>query len=241
MDIKTDFEDRYLDTGYGKLHYVHHAGSGPLVILIHGLAGSTRTWTRMVEYLSDKLNIYALDLLGHGESDAPDINYSLKMHYDTLKHLVQVENLRDIYIFGHSYGGWIAAYYALHEYVEGIILEDPAGLNELSEDKYIENPDDRKAMVKKALALNPRVNVIRSMLDADNSEAVLTPTKLGDIKCRTLLIWGKQDPMVKVKYSQTFKESIPHSRLVILENDKHTPHYTSPEKIARMLMEFVEK
>ena len=53
------------------------AGRGPLVLLIHGMAGSATTWKQVMPALSERFAVLAPDLLGHGESDKTKGDYSL--------------------------------------------------------------------------------------------------------------------------------------------------------------------
>ncbi|MHB1830359.1 MAG: alpha/beta fold hydrolase [Candidatus Micrarchaeaceae archaeon] len=239
MDIKTDFEDRHFDSKYGKLHYVHHEGSGPAVVFLHGFAGSLKSWTRLMQHLPHDLDVYAVDLLGHGDSDAPDADYSLKMHYETIRGLIEEQGLANPYLFGHSYGGWVAAHYALEEKIGGLILEDSAGLEEFAYERHARDPNYREEMVKKALSINPREDVLKKMMYADNTDVFLTPSALGSIEARTMIIWGGDDSTVDVKYAKVFSKSIIGSRLIVLEGEKHTPHYTNPEAVAKALIDFL--
>ena len=239
MDLDKDFESLYFNSKYGKAHYARHKGSGPTIIFIHGFAGSIKSWTRLMQHLPQEFNIYLIDLLGHGESETPDVDYSLDMHYEVVLGLAESEGLKNYYVFGHSYGGWIAARWAIDETLCGIILEDAAGLKEFAEDRYAENPNFEEEMVQRAVQLNPREMVLRRMLEADNDDAYLTPSNLGRIESRTLIIWGGNDTTVKLEYSRVFNRAIPGSRLVVLESEKHTPHYSNPEAVAELLIDFV--
>ncbi len=240
MNVGHDFENRYFDSAYGKLHYARHIGPGPSVVFLHGFAGSTRSWGRLVEYLPEEFNVYLVDLLGHGESDAPDVDYSLKMHYETVLGLVEHEGLSNHYLFGHSYGGWIAAYYAIEERLAGIVLEDSAGLREFAEARNMENPGYREEMVKRAVQINPHETVLRKMLEADNEGTYLTPSNLGKIDSRALIIWGGNDTTIGLEYSRIFNKSIRGSRMVVLEAERHTPHYSNPQAVAKLLIDFVK-
>jgi pimeloyl-ACP methyl ester carboxylesterase len=240
MDLERDFEYRHFDSKYGKLHYALHRGTGPTIIFLHGFAGSIKSWTRLVRYLPQEFNMYLVDLLGHGESEAPDVDYSLSMHYETVIGLIESENLKKYYVFGHSYGGWIAAHCAMEESLRGIILEDSAGLTEFMEDRRAENPNYKEDMVRGALRINPREAVLRKMIDADNKDDYLTPDNLDTIESRTLIIWGGNDTTIKVGYSRIFNRAIHGSRLVVLESEKHTPHYSNPEAVSRLLIDFVK-
>jgi pimeloyl-ACP methyl ester carboxylesterase len=61
------------------VHYLD-AGSGPPVVLIHGLLSSHRSWLRLADQLVAERRIVAPDLLGHGASAKPIDDYSLSSH-----------------------------------------------------------------------------------------------------------------------------------------------------------------
>jgi pimeloyl-ACP methyl ester carboxylesterase len=241
MDIGADFESKLLSTEYGRLHYLHHAAEGKTIIFIHGFAGSVRTWTRLLAHIPESLNVYLVDLLGHGDSDAPEIEYSLKMHCDTLEKLVDSEMLKKYSLFGHSYGGWLAAYFAAHNNPSGIILEDSAGLSELYQEREVLNPNYREVLIKKGMELNPREDVLRSMLSTDNSQAYLTRDLLESIESKTLILWGSQDSTVNPKYAVIFNRHIKGSKLRMIEGSRHTPHYSNPETVANALLNFLNE
>lgn len=239
MDIENDFEDSYFSTKYGNMHYKHHKGSAQTIIFLHGFAASVKSWTRLVNYLPSSLDIYLIDLLGHGQSDAPDIDYTLHMHYEALLKFIRNNIDAAPFLFGHSYGGWLAAYYSSINTVKGLILEDSAGLREFIDERHQSNPEYREAMIKDALALNPREHVLRSMLHADNSKTQLDSKALAKIDCKCLIIWGSEDATVGLKYSDQFNKEIKGSSLQIIVGAKHTPHYSRPEEVARILINFI--
>ena len=223
------------------MHYKHHKGIGAKVLFLHGFAGSTKSWARLVHYLDAELDVYLLDLLGHGDSDAPDANYSFSMHYESVQQFIDSVVGDRFYVFGHSYGGWIAARCAMDMNVLGLVLEDSAGLREFMEERFAANPNYREELVGKAVQINPRKNVLEAMVNADNREEYLTREGLMGIEARTLIIWGGNDTTVKLAYSRMFKDSIRTSNLVVLESERHTPHYSNPEAVAKLLEGFIVK
>ncbi len=239
VDIEKDFGDGYFESGYGKIHYKKHVGDGPVVVFLHGLAGSIKTWTRLVKYLPESLNVYLVDLLGHGDSDAPDIEYTFKNHYEAVSGLVGSLGLKGYFVFGHSYGGWIAAYMGIQDSPAGVILEDSAGLKDFYEERISARPEYKEELIKKARELNPHEKVIRSMLDADNGDELLTRMNLEAMESKTLIIWGGMDSTVDKKYAYEFKKYIFRSRLELLPGERHTPHYTNPYAVARLILGFV--
>jgi pimeloyl-ACP methyl ester carboxylesterase len=61
------------------------AGEGPVVLLVHGMAGSSVTWNHVMSSLARRFTVVAPDLLGHGESAKPHGEYSLGAHADILR------------------------------------------------------------------------------------------------------------------------------------------------------------
>lgn len=244
MDYETDLRDEYLKTDYGRVHYIQHEGEGKVIVFLHGLAASTRTWTRLVRHLPDNLNIYLIDLLGHGESDKPEIDYTVKIQVDILNLFVESKGLKDYYVFGHSYGGWIATSYALNGYkLKGLILEDSGGLKEFFDEVRGTEPREqyKNEMLKKALTLNADRYVMQSILDDEFSEHLFTPEDLQRIDIPTLIIWGNEDEIINTKFSKVFNENIRGSRLELISDAKHTPHYTHYRKVSDVLLRFMSE
>ena len=125
MDYDKDFEDGFEYTSMGALHFMHHPGTKEKIIFLHGMGANTKVWSKLVQFLPDGLDVFLIDLLGHGKSDAPEMDYTVSNQFQALREFIAAQNNGNSFIFGHSYGGWIAAYYASQPYTcKGIILED---------------------------------------------------------------------------------------------------------------------
>ncbi|QEO09431.1 alpha/beta fold hydrolase [Protaetiibacter larvae] len=96
------------------LHVAGDVGTGPAVVLIHGIASSSVTWTNLVPLLRSEYRCISIDLLGFGGSPAPaDAEYTLKEHVEALAHTIKRLKLREPFVLiGHSMGGLIAPRYA---------------------------------------------------------------------------------------------------------------------------------
>lgn len=91
-----------------RLHSVE-AGSGPVVVLLHGLGGSTYTWRKVLPELARNHRVIALDLKGFGRSEKPlDEAYSPADQAALLVAFLERRGLTDVTLVGHSIGGTVA-------------------------------------------------------------------------------------------------------------------------------------
>lgn len=106
------------------------AGDGPTLLLIHGMAGSSRGWKSVMPELAHHHDVIAPDLPGHGESAPPTGDYSLGNLAATLRDLLGVLDLERATIVGHSLGGGIAMQLAYQhpELAERLVLVSSGGL-----------------------------------------------------------------------------------------------------------------
>ena len=243
MDYSKDFEDGFEYTSLGALHYMHHPGTKEKIIFLHGIGANTKVWNKLLVYLPEELDVFLLDLLGHGDSDAPEIEYTISAQFQALREFISLQNNGDSYIFGHSYGAWLAAYYTSQPCTsKGIILEDAAGLKEhfdsiMQSGKAQEYKDN---MMRSVMMMNNNKDyVMKSILDSDFGEDQLTQSVLSKITTRTKIIWGDEDKLVDVNYANIFNKSIKNSSLDIIKGAGHEPHYTNPEDVSKIIMGFI--
>ena len=108
----------------------HRAGSGPLLVLLHGIASTADTWAPVADALAQRHTILAPDLLGHGESAKPRGDYSLGAYASGVRDLVAALGHDRATVVGHSLGGGIAMQFAYQfpERIERLVLVDSGGL-----------------------------------------------------------------------------------------------------------------
>jgi len=101
-----------------------------MVLLVHGMAGSSRTWEHVAPALAERYTVVAPDLLGHGGSAKPRTEYSLGAHANVLRDLSAVLGHRRGTIVGHSYGGGVAMQlaYQFPERCDRLVLVGSGGL-----------------------------------------------------------------------------------------------------------------
>lgn len=230
-----------MSTDFGEVHYMAHKGSaGKCILLLHGLASSSKTWERLILHLPDSLGVYMLDLLGHGSSDAPELEYRISLQVEILTLFVESMRL-ECYIFGHSYGGWIAASYAASGgRLKGLVLEDSSGLKAFYDEvRGTGAREGYKSMViSRAEKTGSRKHVVSSVLN-DSQEGQLSEEELRSIKVPTLILWGEEDEVINPKFAKAFESGIEGSSLHIIKGARHTPHYAHPKTIAGLLLEFI--
>jgi len=106
------------------------AGRGPLLVLLHGIAGSSATWDEVFPRLGESHTVLAPDLLGHGESGKPEGDYSLGAYSNAVRDLLEALDLPRGTIVGHSLGGGVAMQlaYQYPERCERLVLVSSGGL-----------------------------------------------------------------------------------------------------------------
>jgi pimeloyl-ACP methyl ester carboxylesterase len=106
------------------------AGWGPVVVLIHGVTGSSETWEDVIEPLAEHYTVVAPDLLGHGQSAKPRGDYSLGAYASGIRDLLGALGHDRVTIVGHSLGGGVAMQmaYQFPERCERLVLVSSGGL-----------------------------------------------------------------------------------------------------------------
>jgi pimeloyl-ACP methyl ester carboxylesterase len=106
------------------------AGSGPPLVLVHGMVNSSRHWEGVAQRLADSYTVIAPDLIGHGDSATPRGDYSLGAHAASIRDLLAVIGYDRATFVGHSLGGGVALqfFYQFPQRVERLALVSSGGL-----------------------------------------------------------------------------------------------------------------
>ena len=106
------------------------AGSGPPVVLIHGMVNSSHHWREVALRLADRYTVIAPDLIGHGDSATPRGDYSLGAHAAVIRDLLTAIDVGGATIVGHSLGGGVAMqfFWQFPQLVERLVLVSSGGL-----------------------------------------------------------------------------------------------------------------
>ena len=114
---------------FGQKIYYLEAGSGPEVILLHGLGGDKGNWRMTLPVLAARFHVYAPDQIGFGQSDKPQINYRVATLVDFLNAFYKKVGIAKATLVGNSLGGWVAMDFALQypDKVNRLVLVDSGG------------------------------------------------------------------------------------------------------------------
>lgn len=243
---------------------------GHPVLLIHGLGGSVESWINNIDAISTKgLRVIVLDLPGFGLSDKPKINYTISFYTIFLANFIRSLKIdSSLSIVGCSLGGHIAAEVAINHptLVSKLVLVSPAGALPVSFKgtdalrKYIGILKARSLHeVKKVLSYADN-NIIDgtyaqvfyhrlSMPGAKeafisafkgSARAPRLSKRLDRIKANTVLIWGKDDQLIPVKYIKPFVK-MKNCRIILIENCGHVPFITKPVLFNKIVTDFIKE
>src|SRR5271170_2932164 len=106
------------------------AGSGPAILLIHGIGDNSTTWNTVQAKLAQRFTVIAPDLLGHGRSDKPRADYSVAGYANGMRDLLSVLEIERVTVVGHSLGGGVAGQFAYQfpERCERLVLVGSGGV-----------------------------------------------------------------------------------------------------------------
>jgi pimeloyl-ACP methyl ester carboxylesterase len=129
--VKSAVELRHIEIHGHRVGY-RSAGSGPVIVLIHGMAGSSTTWQSVIPALAERFTVVAPDLVGHGESEKPRGDYSLGAFASGVRDLLLALGHERATLVGQSLGGGVAMQFAYQfpERCERLVLVSSGGLGD---------------------------------------------------------------------------------------------------------------
>ena len=242
----------------------YDVGSGPPLVLIHGLGGDADDWAFCLEALSASHRVIALDVLGFGRSDKPAIEYRISVFVDMLERFLAALGIGRAAVLGHSLGGWIAAAFALKspDAIDNLVLVDSAGVwgdaRELPVDFRVSTREHLREVFDhlfydKSLATDTLVDLAYALHlergDGTTIANVLANLRdgredldraLGKLQVPTLVIWGEQDEIIPLATGRRMQRLIANSHLAIIPNCGHLPELEKPAEFVRCVLEFLQ-
>jgi len=251
-------------TVFGQKICYYDIGSGPVLVLVHGLGGDADQWAYCFEALSASYRVIALELLGFGRSDKPPINYRIAGFVEVLERFLQALGIERASLLGHSLGGWIVATFALKfpYAVDKLILNDAAGIDsgaiKPGVDLRVSTHAHMRAVLEcmfynKSMVTSELVDLAYSLHlqrgDGSTIRSVLETIFLPDekldhiidgLKAPTLILWGEQDALTPLAMAQNFQQLIGGARLEVIPECGHFAALEKPEELAQRVLAFLQ-
>jgi len=262
-----------------RIHFLESGDAregSPVLLMIHGWAGSAADWERLLPVLPPNLHAIAVDLPGCGLSEKPDAAYDMPCFTDALRSFCEALGISRMILAGHSMGGQIAVHFTTRfpDMVEKLILIDPYGLKgeegartflarlgpvvslafRLNSRFFIERAiranvlhDPSEELVRSAVAATAEsilgrsgaraiARITRRVIGREQVDALL----LG-ISQDTLVIWGEQDRVLSPRWAEVYVSLLRRAILRTVPGAGHMPMLESPDAVAGLITDFLER
>ena len=261
-------QDKWATIYGAKIHY-QEAGSGPAVILLHGLGGDASNWAPTIGPLAQKYRVIVPDQIGFGKSDKPFLNYRVGTLVDFLAAMMKELKIERASLVGNSLGGFTAAAFAVKhpDKVDRLVLVDAAGfaipkdapLNPTVVNGLNASTRDGLKQILPLVFYNWQPFATDAALDAFFARKVtagdgytiqrfidsiirgedVLDGKLGAIKHPTLMIWGREDGLTPLALGERFKKEIAGSELFVIDKCGHVPQLEKAAEFNAALLKFL--
>lgn len=225
------------------------AGSGTPVVLLHGLSGSSRWWSRNFDALAARYLVAAVDLVGFGKNRRFFGMPALLPPFAEVTSLLArwIETFGEpVHVIGHSMGGQIAIGLAAErpDLVRSLVLVSAAGM------PFHFDPRPHVRAVPKPPYGGPGIArvLLPDFLRAGPASVAVAGARvmrsdmremMRAIHVPTLLVWGENDPLVPLIYGEAMQKEIAGSRLVVIPNAAHVAMWDAPLEFNRVVLEFL--
>ena len=237
------------ETGHQTLTLAYtQTGSGPPILLLHGLGLSRKSWQKNLRFLEQRGTVYALDLPGFGQSEAPEQVWSTRQLAEVVFAFLRTLGLASVVAIGHSLGGevclWLA--YLYPSCTKALILAATPGIAPapapwkrllgLALDVFLEPPLFMPKLYAAYYQAGP-YRVIRTLQKTD-----ITPLlkNIQHIKLPVLLINGHLDPVVKVSEGRLWGQRLSGADTRVIQAS-HGLIFSQPEAFNQTCTDFLLK
>ena len=238
-------------------------GEGRPLVLVHGLGGKAQNWAPMMPSLSRHgYRVYALDLLGFGRSDRPDVDYSIPLQVDVLFRFFESQHLTRADLAGWSMGGWVVLKFALAHpnRVRRVVVYDSAGIYfkprfdpALFHPTTVEETQQFLALLTPQASRIPRFVardlireahptawVVDRSMKSMQAGADLLDGKLQTLQVPVLIVWGKQDVLLPLFCGEEMRREMAQSSLAIFDGCGHLAPAECSGRILPETLHFLE-
>jgi pimeloyl-ACP methyl ester carboxylesterase len=223
------------------------AGTGEPVVLVHGLSGSSRWWSRNAPALAERYRVFLVDLPGFGSMRRPLRPFPLSEAASWLLAWMEAVDLERVHLVGHSMGAFISLRFAAGspERVRRLILVAPGGFQmRRSHLGYVipliravrhTTPTFLPLLALDALRAGPLTlwQAARELVAEDVQD------DLTSITAPTLLVFGGRDTLVPPSLGPIMRGMTPDSRLLVMPGTGHVPMFDRPHEFNAAVLAFL--
>jgi pimeloyl-ACP methyl ester carboxylesterase len=258
-----EFHSEYVQVGPYRVHYFS-GGQGTPLLLIHGLGARSEDWTpQLPAYAKNGFRVYAIDLLGCGRTDRPDIAYTIGEQVNLIQGFLTAVHVERTDVVGWSMGGWIALEFALQhpQRVNRLVAMDSAGLKfktdlppDILEPNTVPQLERLEAVLMarhyyipgfvqrdllRTMERNRRVvhRTLGSLLREEGDFAA----RLGQLQMPVLLVWGQRDELIPPSVGLQMHEAIPQSMLELYSGCGHMGPATCADRMVPRMIDFLRR
>lgn len=251
--------DVVIQTTYGAVHALEAGEGDPVLVLVHGAEADASMWEPYIEGLAKGRRVLALDLPGHGDTEAPeDLDTSAKGVTNWFSAVLEAEGLGSVDLLGHSMGGTVAIHIALEspKLVRRLVLVDTGGLCwpavPIGEgvDEFLRiliggemDEGTARRMAAEIYGWDPESEAARASARFWTQPGVRTffangglvftrplrVWRLRELAPQTLLIWGERDRWFPLSTAKEGMMYIPGFKLVVIKEGGHSPFVEAPD------------
>ncbi|SHL86416.1 Pimeloyl-ACP methyl ester carboxylesterase [Chryseobacterium contaminans] len=221
------------------------------LVLLHGALGHSQIFTPYLDSLSAYFTIHMPLFSGHGSSELPSDGISIEKYTQELTEYCTENNLTDVYILGHSMGGYIALCYAMKhpENINSIMTLgtkfDWTEEQALKESKML-NPEAILEKVPQYAQLLEKQHgskwkqLLPAIADLMIDLGKNPPLKdhLASIHTPVQIMVGDKDNMVTLEESAHVYRSLPNAKLAVLPETKHPMDKVRPNLLLNLIKDF---
>lgn len=223
------------------------AGAGEPVVLVHGLAGSTRWWRYNVPALAEQYAVYLVNLPGFGSFRRRGPRFALAEAAGWLAAWTDAAGVGPCHLVGHSMGGFLAVRLAAGwpGLVRRLVLVAPALIGSGGPLlRYLPplvlaglraRPTFLPVLALDTLRAGPRT-ILRAARDLLSEDA---RADLDAVRAPTLLVWGLRDPLVPPSLGELLRAALPAAEFLALPRAGHVPQFDQPEAFNAAVLAFL--
>jgi 3-oxoadipate enol-lactonase len=237
------------------------AGSGELLLFLHGIRGNRRNWAGQLEFFSQRFKAAAWDARGYGDSDDYDGPLQFEYFSGDVMRVAEHFKAQKLHLIGLSMGGRIARNVALRapERVQSLVLiSTNPGFDAMSPESVKRFITERRnatpQTLRRLLGSKPNHAAYEELLDSvsrihevsyqktlEASVAQDRAAPIEQIRVPTLIVAGEEDTVYPPELAREMAKRIPGAELLMFERTGHLANLEQPERFNKAVLDFLSR